>query len=285
MPSQKTFMHFVALGAAILVTASTMAFSEGPVEPVESHTLAFSIADTGVEVDAGAFYVFDVETGTRFASKNESSQLPIASITKLPAAVAWLETVPLLGSTTINWSDLNAEGRAGKLSYGDTLVNHDLLFPLLLESSNDAAAAMERETNDEVVGYMNKLANNLGLQDTSFVDASGLSPENVSTAKELAVLVSNLKSAKPHVFDITTLSQYIYEDNGWINNNPLVHQVGYKGGKHGYTYEANRTIVSIFEESFLGGEREVGYVLLGSSDLAADIDVLRQFVHASVSYE
>ncbi len=272
------------MSAAVVYFLFSLLSLEGADVP-EVHKPMFTVHSGVVDVSAEAFYVFDIETGIEFISYNENTPRSIASITKLPAAAAWLLVAPMQGSTTIRWSDVNAEGRAGKLSHQDEYRNHDLVFPLLLESSNDAAAAMERVTENQIIAQMNTFASSLGLSDTKFVDASGLSAENLSTAKELGELSVHLKTIQPHVFDVSTLSQYIHEDNGWVNNNPFIEQAGYRGGKHGFTYEANRTIVAIFEESFLGGTREVGYVILGSEDLTKDINMLRQFVQASVSYE
>lgn len=239
-------------------------------------------------VSAKAYYIFDGEAGNgevALAAFNEDEPLPIASVTKLAAAAAWNELVPLSGSTSITWSDLNAEGRAGRFSFGETYTYHDLLFPLLLESSNDAAAVMERETEGDILERMNGYASDLALPHTAFADASGLSDRNVSTAKELALLSTFLKQRHTHVFDITGLNQYILEQNGWPNNNPFISDERYVAGKHGFTYEANRTAVAFFRETFATEDRIIGYVVLGSDDLLEDVGTLRDFVQQSVTFE
>jgi hypothetical protein len=71
-----------------------------------------------------------------------------------------------------------------------------------------------------------------------------------------------------------------------MNNNPFIADATYKGGKHGFTYSANRTAVSFFEEILASGNtRTIGYVLLGSDDLRSDMELLRQAVRANVRYE
>jgi D-alanyl-D-alanine carboxypeptidase len=241
--------------------------------------------DEPVMTDVRAYVVFDAVSGAVLAAQNADTPLPVASITKLPAAAAAEVVVPLEATTTITWSDVNAEGRAGKLVAGEVYSYRELLFPLLLESSNDAAAAIERTYDRQVVTAMNEIAQAYGATTTRFVDTSGLSAENVASARDLALLTTRLYAAHPYIFDISTLSQYVGPSTGWVNNSPVAAQPGYLGGKHGYTEAAGRTIVALFDETFTAGRREIGYVILGSANLASDMETLRGFVRSSVRFE
>ena len=235
--------------------------------------------------DAKAYAVFDLQTGTEIASRNAEEVLPIASITKLVTAGVFYENTDLNATTTILWNDLNTEGAAGRLHFAEEYSHHELLFPLLLESSNDAASTMLRVDPDLLMRMGERVAS-LGLTHTRFADPSGLSSENVSTAYELSVLMRDLYGKQPHIYDITRLSQYIGTHTGWLNNNPFAHEEGYVGGKHGFTFEANKTGVSFFNEVLENGTvRTIGYVVLGSDDLKQDVAVLRQEVLKSVSLQ
>jgi D-alanyl-D-alanine carboxypeptidase len=254
--------------------------------PLPSHTPSFhSDAPSPALASARSYVVFDAVTGGIIASQNPDTAYAVASITKLPAAAAAQVVVPLEATTTVTWTDVAAEGRAGKLEPGQVYTYRELLFPLLLESSNDAAAAFERTYRDQVVTAMNEIATAYGASSTRFVDASGLSDRNVASARDLAALTTGLYAAHPYIFDITTLSQYLTEHTGWINNSPVATEAGYIGGKHGYTEAAGRTIVALFDEPFAAGRRQVGYIILGSSDLATDVAALREFVRTSVRFE
>jgi D-alanyl-D-alanine carboxypeptidase len=133
---------------------------------------------------------------------------------------------------------------------------------------------------------MNNYAASLGLRNTKFEDTSGLSSGNVSSAYDLFVLSRALYKKDPHIFDITKLKQFIGVHTGWMNNNPLVQMEGYEGGKHGFTYEANRTDVAFFKEKLASGnERIIGYVLLGSDNVPTDIEALRAEVKEKVRVE
>jgi D-alanyl-D-alanine endopeptidase (penicillin-binding protein 7) len=234
---------------------------------------------------AAAFMVFDVESGTEIASKNSTEALPIASVTKLVTASVFYAAAPLEATTTITWPDLNTYGDAGRLKIHEEYTYRGLLYPLLLESSNDAAAAMLR-VMPTLLPKMEEWIKVLSLTQTHFEDTSGLSDKNVSTAYELSILARALYQKEPHIFDITSLTQFIGPHTGWMNNNPLVAEEGFMGGKHGYTEAANKTAVVFFNEKLATGHmRTIGYVLLGSNNLKEDVSFLRAEVQKNVRFE
>ncbi|MEZ4195257.1 MAG: serine hydrolase [Candidatus Paceibacterota bacterium] len=235
-------------------------------------------------LSAKAYAIFDVTSGAVVVSKEAETVLPIASVTKLVTATAVLRNLPLEEKATVSVSDVDAYGRAGRLQVGDIYTNYDLLFPLLLESSNDAAAVYERRTGGEVVTLMNRLVADMGAENTHFADASGLSDSNVSTANDLVKIVSDLNRDEPHIFDISRLSKKMGEYVGWANNSP-VWQADYLGGKHGFTEAAGKTAAVLFSEEIDGKEKVIGYIILGSKDLVTDTANLRDFVRDSVHFE
>lgn len=222
-------------------------------------------------ITAAAYAVQDLTTGAVLVAHNETAVLPIASVTKLFTAAALLADHDLFQSVVVTAADVATEGRAGKLRDGETYTKRELLWPLMLESSNDAAAALERST-PMLLDDMHALVVALGATHTQFADASGLSAANVSSAHELAALVASLWRAEPHLFDISQLPQFITDNNGWVNNSPVLTEAAYRGGKHGFTNEAGRTGVFVFQE----GDQHVVYVLLGSADVQQDVAKLRE---------
>ncbi len=247
-------------------------------------TLTSHQFDTSL-VSATSLYVIRVETGEVIATKNENVVLPIASITKLLSAALFYRDVNLKATTSITWADIANEGEAGRLGYGDVYTYRELMYPLLLESSNDAAFVVDRVSPDIVI-KMNAYVQEKGLTDTTFSDTSGLSALDTSSAQELGLLSMHLYDTYPHIFDITRLTQFIGSNTGWRNNNPLVQEDGYKGGKHGFTKEAGRTDVAIFEETLATGQKIlVCYVILKSEHIKSDIQLLRAEVQQKVRLE
>jgi D-alanyl-D-alanine carboxypeptidase len=237
------------------------------------------------ELSVSAYAVFDVATGEVLFGHAIDTPLPIASVTKLFTAVAILDGFDPEATTTITWTDVAGEGDAGKLKPTQAYSYRELLFPLLLESSNDAASALERATDGGVIAVMNQVAQDAGATDTTFADASGLSSNNRSTVADLITVTRAINERYPFVFDISELPQYIGAYTGWQNNNPVMDTTAYAGGKHGYTEAAGRTLVAQFDESFTVGDRTIGYIILGSSDLKADMALLRNFTRDAVDFK
>ena len=122
------------------------------------------------------------------------------------------------------------------------------------------------------------------MSDTTLVDASGLSDKNVSSAADLMHFLSYVYVNKQHLLDISRLEHFVGSYTGWVNNSPVI-TASYRGGKHGYTEAAGRTLVALFEEQFGESTGIIGYVLLGSENIAADTALLRGFVAQSVVFE
>ncbi len=243
-------------------------------------------AFTNVAVTASSYVVFDASEGRVFAERGIDTVHEIASITKLVTADAALSTTTVDASTTISWRAVSSEGRAGGLAAGERYRVRELVFPLLLESSNDAAEAIaEANGRASFIASMNARVKELGMSSTTLVDPSGLGRGNVSTARDLTTLLRHLYATHRHVLDITTLSSYVGEGHVWQNNAPVITSGGFIGGKHGYTDTAGRTIAAIFEERFIesGSVRPIGIVLLDSDDLSGDVARLRDEFRLAVS--
>ncbi len=267
----------------LVLFAYSDAFSTQASAPIIS-TPQLKVLAEPAAVTATAYAVFDVETGEVLAGKAVEKVLPIASVTKLATAAALVENFDLEKIGEVSALDVATEGRAGKLKEGDSYSYRELIFPLLLESSNDAAAFYERETKGEILVRMNTFTKSLGMKDTVFTDASGLSDQNVSTVSDMVTFLTHLAKKESYLLDITSLGQYVGKNTGWINNSPVITE-NYQGGKHGYTEAANRTLIALFKEDFTQSQRTVGYVVLGSDNLAADTTALRSFVENDVTFE
>lgn len=289
-----TLMFGTAFAGSISASAFTTTAVEftAPPEPEYEQVVAtesaplYTVDPEGlVDLSAAAWLIFDLETGEVIVSEDADTPRPVASVTKLSTAIAVLETADLVATTSIAYADTNTEGRAGNLVAGEVYNLYTLLFPLILESSNDAAAVFAR-IDTTFIDKLNSFAADLGLMGTAFADSSGLSPQNVATARDLAQLGHLVYSEYPHLLDISTLGSYKGATKEWTNNNPFVHEPGYLGGKHGYIPEAKLTTVSMFAETLADGtERSLGYVLLGSDDLRADMKALRNYARNYVAYE
>lgn len=189
-----------------------------------------------------------------FYAKNVETVVPIASITKLMTALVVLEAgLPLAEPVTISEADVDGIKRTrSRLRVGTTLARGDLLKLALMASENRTAAALARAYpggTPAFVAAMNQKAIELGMWRTRFVDGTGLSRDNVSTAQDLARLVG-AAYRHPLIREFTTDSAHAVElPNGrrlrFTNSNRLVKNPSWDIGlsKTGYISEAGRCLV------------------------------------------
>ncbi|WP_322046359.1 serine hydrolase [Paraburkholderia sp. J67] len=140
-------------------------------------------------------YIVDEQTHTPLYARNADVVAPIASVSKLMTAVVWLDQrqAPLAQHIGVTDADLDTlKFTHSRLTVGSSLTRADMLHIALMSSENRAAAALSRDYpggRPAFVAAMNAKAQQLGMPHTYFVNATGLSPQNVSTARELARLV------------------------------------------------------------------------------------------------
>ena len=151
-----------------------------------------------IKVSALAYLVGDLNTGEVILAKNQDQKFPIASISKLTTALITKEIMEPNDALLISKRALDTEGKNGGLKIGEEIETSDLLYPLLLESSNDAAEILaEHFGRDIFIKKMNEVAENLKMSGTSYEDPSGLSPGNQSTTSDLFKLAGYLNQTKP----------------------------------------------------------------------------------------
>ena len=229
-----------------------------------------------------AALVGDLENSFLFYEKNSEDPRSIASLSKLMTALISVEAANQFRVVEITGADLEAYGEAGGLRAGDKLEMGDLLWPLLLPSSNDAAYAIARQVGtDQFVRLMNEKSESLGLVDTFYAEPSGLDPANKSTALDMFKLTQHLWSNKRSLLEMTAERSH----KAWRNIHPFASKDSFEGGKTGYIPEAMKTIVSVFSVPF--GEfadRHVAIVVLGSRNLQSDVERLRLWVKQNFEY-
>jgi D-alanyl-D-alanine carboxypeptidase len=165
-----------------------------------------------------------------------------------------------------------------------------MLYPLLLESSNDAAEALaESGGRSSFMSDMNSKADSLGLNHTRFLDPSGLSSGNTSTVSDLFALMQYINEFREDLFDITQLKKYRSEfyNKTWYSNSRFKNDTAYIGGKNGYTDEARKTQAAIFQLPLEGndGFRNIAIILLNGKDTTSDIRGIISFLNEFVYYE
>lgn len=206
-------------------------------------------------VNARVALVMDAQTGEVLYSKNSSLAVPIASITKVMTAVVTADA-RLDMSEEITLQQIDFAGAGGKnssstLRAGDTMNRAELLLFALMKSENPAAAALARTYpggRSAFVAAMNAKARQLGMTSTRYAESTGLDPHNVSSARDLGILVS-AASQYGLIRQFSTTPTYDFNLGYRVlksnNTNALVRNGGWNINlsKTGYINEAGRCVV------------------------------------------
>ena len=201
------------------------------------------------EVGAQAYLVADIDTGDVYVEEHAQEERPIASITKLMTALVANEIISLDKKVTVPEGALYNPPRVENTSPRTFLVDA-LFYPLLMQSSNGTAEALASYYGKYgFVRWMNTTAKALDMASTTFADASGISPDNVSTTEDLFRLATYLTNKKSFVLKITTAQTKIItaEDGSTYtitNVNAPADGAPFEGGKVGHTTAAADTMLS-----------------------------------------
>ena len=233
--------------------------------------------------------VVDQETHEVLLSKNDSAVLPIASITKLMTALLINDAhLPMDEMISITQDDVDTEkGSRSRLQVGTSLARGELLHLALMASENRAAHALGRTYPGGLhhfVELMNQKAKDIGMTDTRFVEPTGLSSKNQSSAKDLVTLVQtayrepllrDLSTSDSHVVDVGRHS-LIYKTTNRLINNPSW-DIGLQ--KTGYISEAGQCLVM---QTKIAGRKLIMVFLdsAGKFSRIADAERVRRWVEA-----
>ncbi|MDB5758978.1 MAG: pbpG [Burkholderia sp.] len=206
-----------------------------------------------LDLKSNAALVLDQSTAEVLFEKNSQVALPIASITKLMTSVVVVEANQNMDELiTVTDEDVDREKFShSRLRVGSQLTRTNMLHIALMSSENRAASALGRNYPGGLpafVAAMNAKARALGMVSTHYVDSTGLSSNNVSTARDLARLVVAAHQ-HPLIRQYSTDSKYAVEPGGpmlqYRNSNHLVDNPDWQIGlqKTGYISEAGRCLV------------------------------------------
>jgi D-alanyl-D-alanine carboxypeptidase (penicillin-binding protein 5/6) len=233
----------------------------------------------GIVTTAKSAFVFDEGTGTVLFAKDPKEKSSLASLTKLMTVLVFLDQ-------KVDWNKkimmTRADDREGGIVYArspDEVTVKDLFNMTLVGSVNNAAIALARSTGfleKDFVALMNKKAGEIGLEDTTFADPTGLLPANQGTARDVAKLLAAVMDndeartasiQKKYVFNPANSQKVYYVKStdellwSFLAETPY----NFIGGKTGYIEESKYNLAVEVERD---GHRVIAVVL--GSDTAED---------------
>ena len=260
-----------------------------PAHPSFGQLAGLHATDDPLDLKSSVALVVDQDTDQVIFSKNPTAVLPIASITKLMTALVVVEAgLALDERLTIDQADVVGENRS-RLAPGTQMTRGNLLHLALMSSENRAAHALGRNYPgglDAFVASMNRKAQQLGMRDTRYVEPTGLSSDNQSSAYDLSLLVKaasdhslirELSTARDAQMPIGTRQVQYRNTNGLVSNPSwdIVLQ------KTGYISAAGRCVVMQAE---LAGRKFIMVLLdsAGKYSRIGDAERLRHWLAQSL---
>ena len=279
------------------------AVAKGPRQPARATKAAFvasrpsfgqmaglhAVGDP-LELRSSVALVIDQDTHEVLLRKNDQAVLPIASLTKLMTGLVVAEAnLPMSELITITQDDVDTEkGSSSRLAVGTVLSRGDLLHLALMSSENRAAHALGRTFPGGLASFverMNARAKLLGMHDTRYVEPTGLSSRNQSSAHDLATLVAEAYK-EPVLRELSTspgreieVGRRVLQYN---NTNRLVKSPLWDIGlqKTGYISEAGQCLVM---QAQIAGRKLILVFLDSAGKLSriADAERVRRWLEAA----
>ncbi|MGE5425721.1 MAG: RlpA-like double-psi beta-barrel domain-containing protein [Bacillota bacterium] len=228
-------------------------------------------AGSEIAITSKSAVVYSEKNGVVLYGKQASSTSPLASLTKLVAAQVFLDTNPTLSkivSYSVKDEEYNNlyckpwESARLRVSDGETLTIQDLLYAALVGSANNAVESLVRVSGlsrPEFIAKMNEKAAGWGATSTRFVEPSGLSPENVSSPFDYAIMTKEIfknpllkKISSTLKYSFTTLDKKIKHNLSNTNSGLLSSGYNITGSKTGYLDEAGYCLMTRVESPFGG---------------------------------
>lgn len=235
---------------------------------------------------AVAAVVMDAATGEILYSHNAESIRPAASLTKLMTSIIFIEQKPQWGMRVKMLKSDEVGGGRLRFPVGTIITARDAFYAALVGSANNSATMLRRisgMSSEHFIREMNIRAATLGMTSTIFADPSGMSPENMTTARDVARLAR-------YAFDNQTIrraavtSKYPILKRTIINTNRLLTtdpDIYITGGKTGYLDEAGYNLVIQAKNS---DGRQVIVALLGAPTRTASFDETKALAHWAFDY-
>jgi D-alanyl-D-alanine endopeptidase (penicillin-binding protein 7) len=231
------------------------------------------------QVTAESYLVANVDTGKVYLSSNPDSVMPVASMSKLITAIVSTNTISPTTTIEITPEEANLPPDGSMLKAGEKFKFSELLYPMLLDSSNVAAEAIASSTDlMHFLKLMSATAWEVNMPTAYFADPTGLSPHNEASANDIFALARYLYKYRPDILAITRIPHIdvaTTTDHGAHNFDsihPFVKDPRFIGGKTGRTPEAGETMLTLLRIN----DQPIAFIVMHSSYgyRASDTDLL-----------
>jgi D-alanyl-D-alanine carboxypeptidase (penicillin-binding protein 5/6) len=245
-----------------------------------------------VDVSAESYVLMDADSGKILLAKNEDKKLPPASMTKIMTLLLALEDlsegkVGLKDRVVTSENAWKMGGSQVYLEPGEEMTFEDMLIAIAVGSANDACVAVAEHlegTHSNFVQRMNEKAKSMGLKNTKFINAYGLSAQgHYTSARDMAVMARYALEV-PKMLEYTSIKEYNLRQGEFklFNTNKLLWWYeGADGFKTGWTDEAKYCLTSTVKRDNL---RLIGVVMASPVQHGHFRDSMQLFNYGFASY-
>jgi D-alanyl-D-alanine endopeptidase (penicillin-binding protein 7) len=288
------FAKIASLGAGVInVRVEPLRIAQDNVGKVLGVKVSGATSQPTIAAKAG--YVMD-QDGNEFFAKDPDEQLALASLSKIVAIKVFLDTKPNFFKQVEYKNQDEAfnllyvkPGEAAKvrLQDGDQVSIRDLLYSALVGSANNAVESLVRLSGisrDNFIARMNSIVKEWGANNTKFVEPTGLSPKNVSSARDYAIISKAVMQGVEAEISATTKYEFTTVNTNQkhtiLNTNWLVRDGNYQivASKTGYLVEAKHCLMNVVQV----GDKKYFMVTLGAqnkNDSFSDMNDLIKYVY------
>ncbi len=213
--------------------------SQTPTHPFVSNDIPADPHDPPPILTINSALALLIDTNETLYEANAEQHWPLASLTKLMTAIVTLENTP------------------------PNTLRDERIKRMMVFSDNAAAEELARETDAPLfIARMNEKSASLGMRDTGFFDATGLSYLNQSTVRDISILIAYIQKRHPEIFEWSRLKTIVVDGANHANINRFARRTDFLGGKTGFTDEANGNLISLFKTN----RGPIGIIIFGTPD-------------------
>lgn len=279
------------LFAMVVFSLSTPLFAN-PVIPVPTQPQSPIFTPGAPNLDAAAYILMDATSGKILAEKNADSHSPPASLTKLMSLYIISMAVKsgqirAEDKVRISTKAWKTEGSRMFIKAGSDVEVKDLMKGVIIASGNDATVALAEYlagTEEAFTSIMNQEAKILGMNNTHFIDSTGLpNKDHYSTPRDLALLTQAYINNFPEEYSLYSEKWFAYNGVRQPNRNRLLWRYQYADGlKTGHTSEAGYCLVASAKKD---GMRLISVIMGEHSDAARTEDSIRLLTYGFRFFE
>jgi serine-type D-Ala-D-Ala carboxypeptidase (penicillin-binding protein 5/6) len=274
--------HLSLVITFLLISTLSLSSAASDVIPIPTQPQQPTITPSAPNLDVKGYILIDAASGKVLAEKNADMRMAPASLTKLMSlyiisSALKSGSIHLDDKVRVSTKAWQTTGSRMFIKVNDEVPVKDLLQGIIVASGNDASVAMAEYiagTEETFASMMNAQAKNLGMNNSHFLDSTGLpNPNHYSTPRDLAILAQAITQHFPEDYKLFSEKWFAYNGIRQPNRNRLLWRFQYADGlKTGHTDDAGYCLVS---SAIKNGMRLISVIMGANSDETRTEDSIR----------